>query len=169
MIVSTDTYRVAATEQLRSYAATIGMAFQTADTPQALVQLLEEHRSKELILIDTPGYGPGDIDAGSDLARSLSLHPEIEVQLVLPVTMRFTDVAAAARRYAPFGASKIIATKLDESSCYGAVVSQAVLSGLPISFLCTGQQIPDDIEPATTERLLSFLYSHELDLAASAA
>jgi flagellar biosynthesis protein FlhF len=169
IIISTDAYRIGATEQLRAYAATIGMAFQAVDSSVALGQALEEHRSKELVLIDSPGYGLADIDAGADFARFLSLHPDVQVHLVMPATMRSDDVARTAERFSIFGASRLIVTKIDETAAHGAVISQSILSGLPISFLCGGQQIPDDIEPACKDKLLGFLRREEFGLAASAA
>ena len=157
LIVSTDTYRVGASEQLRMYAAAIGVGFQVADTPIALRQILEEHSNKQLILIDTPGLAPADMDANLEMARFLSLHPEIDVQLMLPATSRASLLASISKRFGAYGPSKIIVSKVDEADTYGAAVGEAILSNLPISFVTTGQQVPDDLMPADKDHLLSFL------------
>ena len=169
LIVSTDTYRVGASEQLRMYAAAIGVAFQVADTPITLRQILEEHSNKHLILIDTPGLAPADMDAHGDMARFLSLHPDIDVHLLLPATSRSALLANVTKRFASYGPSKIIASKVDEADTYGAVVGEAILSNLPISFVTTGQQVPDDLMPADKDHLLSFLGTMDSAVAASVA
>jgi flagellar biosynthesis protein FlhF len=169
LIVSTDTFRVGATEQLRLYAAAIGVSFQVAETPLALRQILEEHGNKQLVLIDTPGLAPADMDASQEMARFLSLHPDIDVHLLLPATARALLLAKIAKRFAPFGASTAIITKLDEAESMGAAVGQAILSNLPVSFVTTGQQVPDDLIPADKEYLLSFLGRPDHQKAASVA
>jgi flagellar biosynthesis GTPase FlhF len=169
LIVSTDTYRVGASEQLRLYAAAIGVAFEVADTPIALRQVLEEHGNKHLILIDTPGLAPADMDANSDMARFLSHHPEIDVHLVLPATARAASLAKVTKRFAAFGASKVIVSKIDEAENCGAAVGEAILSSLPVSFVTTGQQVPDDLVPADKDHLLSFLSAMDSPMAASVA
>jgi flagellar biosynthesis protein FlhF len=169
MLVSTDAYRIDGAQQLQSYAATIGMAFQSVENSLQLGQLLEEHRGKEIIFIDTPGFAPADLDAGADLARFLALHPDIQVHLVMPATMRHSDVARTAQRFSKFGASKLIVTKLDETAAYGAVISQSILASLPISFTTHGQRIPDDICRPSKETLLHFLGHDEAGYASSAA
>ena len=72
LLLSMDTYRVAAAEQLRSYAAILGVGFQLLETVTALAQAIEENRGKELIFIDTPGLGFGDLDSLGGLARFLA-------------------------------------------------------------------------------------------------
>jgi flagellar biosynthesis protein FlhF len=169
MIVSTDSYRAGATEQLRVYAAAIGVPFQIADSPLALSQILDEHGNKQLILIDTPGAAPSDMDMNADLARFLSHHPEVETHLVLPATASAATLAGTVRRFACFKPEKAILTKFDEADTYGAALGQVILSSLPISFLTTGQQVPDDLVAADKDRLLHFLAGSKGNRAASAA
>ena len=169
MIVSTDAYRVGASEQLRMYAATMGVAFQSVETVAALRQVLEEHRNKGLVLIDTPSLGPADMDAAFDLAGFLSSHAEIDVHLVLPATYRAVNLAKVTKQFAIFGADKVIFTKLDETQNNGAALSHAILANLPVSFVTMGQQIPEDLAPADKDQLLGFLNAFELRAALSAA
>ena len=83
-ILSADVYRIAAADQLRSLASLLGIGCDIAETPGALAQMLEEHRSKGLALIDTPGLTRSEMEDASDLACLLQSHPEIDTHLVCP-------------------------------------------------------------------------------------
>ena len=150
-ILSADVYRIAAADQLRSLSAILGIGFDIVETPVALAQALEEHRGKDWVFIDTPGLAAGEMEDGADLAELLATHPEIDTHLVLSASMKPSDLARVIDRYAIFQPKKLLFTRLDETDRYGALINEAVRSGLPISFLATGQQIPDDLEPATKE------------------
>ncbi len=152
-VLTADLYRIAAAEQLRSYAAILGVGFQTAETAVLLCQQMEEHRQKDLILIDTPGYGVREMDAALDLAAFLGSHSEIDVHLVLTATTKTADLIAAADRYAIFRPSKLVFTRCDETESFGQIIDLCFHTGLPVSFLGTGQQIPEDFEPAENSRL----------------
>jgi flagellar biosynthesis protein FlhF len=150
-ILSADVYRIAAAEQLRSLAAILGIGFDIAETPVALAQALEEHRAKEWVFIDTPGLAAGEMEDGADLARLIASHPEIDTHLVLSASMKPADLARVIDRYEIFQPKKLLFTRLDETDRLGALVSEAARRSLPISFLATGQQIPDDLEPASKQ------------------
>jgi flagellar biosynthesis protein FlhF len=150
-ILSADVYRIAAAEQLRSLASILGIGFDIAETPVALAQALEEHRGKDWVFIDTPGLAAGEMEDGADLAQLLASHPEIDTHLVLSASMKPVDLARVIDRYEIFQPKKLLFTRLDETDRYGALVSEAARRSLPLSFLGTGQQIPDDLEPASKE------------------
>lgn len=156
-ILSMDSYRVAASEQLRSYAAILGIGFQALETTGALSQALEEHSNKDLVLIDTPGYGARDLDAAQDLARFLASRRDIDTHLVLTASMRSADLSRVVDRFEVFRPGKLLFAKLDETGTYGPILNQVVRTGKPVSFLAAGQQIPEDLEPATAERILDLL------------
>ena len=158
-IISTDVFRIAAADQLRSLASIMGIGCDVVETPIALAQALEEHRLKDLVLIDTPGLARGEMEDGADLAKLLATHPEIDTHLVLPASMKRADIAWVIDQYEIFKPKKLLFTRLDETQTYGAIVSESARRSLPISFLCTGQQIPDDIEPASKQRLVELVLS----------
>ncbi|HWQ56892.1 MAG TPA: hypothetical protein VN442_24605 [Bryobacteraceae bacterium] len=160
-LLSVDNYRVGGADQLRSYAAILGAGFQALETVGALAQALEEHRSKDLILIDTPGYGSRDLDNAADLARFLSGRPDIETHLVLTASMKSADLARVAGQFEIFHPANLLFTRLDETESLGSLFSLAARSGKPLSFLGTGQQIPEDLEPATRERVIECLLARE--------
>ena len=152
-ILSADVNRIAAAEQLRTLAAILGLGCDVVETPVALRQALEEHRLKDLLLIDTPGLGCADLEDGRELARMLASLPEMDTHLVLPASMKPADMYRIAEQYAMFQPAKLLFTRLDETMRFGALVSEAVRGGRPVSFLASGQEIPDALEPATSERL----------------
>jgi flagellar biosynthesis protein FlhF len=169
LLLSIDTYRVAAVEQLRAYAAILGVAFQVVETPAALAQAIEENRGKELILIDTPGLGFRDLDWGTALAHFLSTRQDIDTQLVLPGSMKPADLTRVVDAFEMFGPRRLIFTKIDETGSYGPLVNEAVRTGKPISFLATGQRIPEDLETASPARLAGLILSSTARVGAAAA
>ncbi|MBZ5723578.1 MAG: flagellar biosynthesis protein FlhF [Acidobacteriia bacterium] len=157
MLLSMDTYRIAAAEQLRSYAAILGVGFQVLETPTALAQAIEENRGKELIFIDTPGLGHGDMDHGSSLAQFLSTRSDIDTQLVLPASMKPADLSRVVESFERFRPQRLLFTKLDETSSFGPLFNEAVRTGKPLSFFTTGQRIPEDLEAASRSRLVALV------------
>jgi flagellar biosynthesis protein FlhF len=152
-ILTADVYRIAAAEQLRSLAGILGIGCDVVETPIALAQAIEEHRSKDFIFIDTPGLGRGEMEDGADLAHLIATHPEIDTHMVVSASTKPADLGAVIDRYGIFQPKKLLFTRLDETERYGAIVNQASRKSLPVSFLASGQQIPDDIEAASKERI----------------
>jgi flagellar biosynthesis protein FlhF len=169
LLLSMDTYRVAAAEQLRSYAAILGVGFQVLETLAALAQAIEESRSKDLILIDTPGFGFGDMDAAGPLARFLSSRSDIDTQLVLPASMKPGDMTRVAEAFEAFGPQRLLFTKLDETGSFGPILAEAGRSGKPLSFFTTGQRIPEDLDAASRSRLVELVLAGQGVPARSAA
>jgi flagellar biosynthesis protein FlhF len=167
LILSTDTYRVAAADQLRAYAAILGVACEIVETPGALVRALEEHRTKTTVLIDLPGIGPREPELMNEWAPVIA-RPEIDVHMVLPATMRCMDLVRTARRFEPLRPSHLLFTHLDETTSCGGVLSLAIETGRPVSFLCAGQSVPEDIESATRHALLRLIGAEPLAAVAAA-
>jgi flagellar biosynthesis protein FlhF len=155
--ITTDVFRAGAAEQLRLYASILGVGFQTVETPLALAQALEEQRRKDLIFIDTPGWGTRDLPEMRELAACIAEDPDIDVHLVLPASNRACDIGRMTERYAIFQPAKLIITRLDETQRCGVLLNQSRSTGKPVSFLCAGEQIPEDLEPATVERIRDML------------
>lgn len=156
-ILTVDTYRIAAAEELKSYAAILGIGCQVLDTPANLAQALEEFRHKNLILIDTPGLSRHEMDGFAEWAGFLSTYPGIDTQLVLPASMRTNDLKRMAAQYAACSPSKLIFTRLDETETFGPILSQSVRMRMPVSFLSRGQGIPEDLIPASPDLILDLV------------
>ena len=156
-ILTVDNHRIAASEQLRSYAAILGVGFQDVGTTAALAQALEELHHKDLILIDTPGLSRAEMDDAGELARFLSGHPAVDTHLVLPASMRSADLQRTADQFEIFGPRKLLFTRLDETGTFGPIVSQSARAGKAVSFLSGGQQIPEDLEAASVDRIVNLV------------
>jgi flagellar biosynthesis protein FlhF len=152
LLLSMDTYRIAAADQLRSYAAILGLGCQVLETPGALAQAIEENGGKDLVFIDTPGLGSGDLEIATGLARLLSTRSDIDIHLVLPASMKSADMARAATAYEIFAPRK-----LDETGTFGPILNQAFRTGKSLSFFTGGQRIPEDLEAATRRRIIELV------------
>lgn len=161
-IISADAERIGAAEQLRNYAAILGVQFEFVSTPAALGQAVDNSPEGHLVLIDTPGLGPALLEsAGMDLAMFLSRRQNIDTHLVLTATTRPADLESAAKRFEAFNPAGLIFTRLDETDSTGSIANEAIRSGKPVTWLCGGQLIPEDIEPASKQRIVGALV-HQL-------
>lgn len=167
-ILTTDSHRVAASEQLRTYAAILGLPFVQAETQAMLRQALAEHSSRDLVLIDTPGFSRGEADWAEEWARLLSAAPALQTLLVLSATWRARDLLECLEAWERFSPCALLFTRLDETGCGGGWMTAAIESGLPVSFFCTGQRIPEDLETASIRRLESALPPEPARTAAAA-
>jgi flagellar biosynthesis protein FlhF len=169
LLLSMDTYRIAAAEQLRSYAAIIGIGFSVLETVAALAQAIEENRGKDLIFIDTPGFGFGDMDQAAQLAGFLARRSDIDTHLVLACSMKSADLTRVTDAYEPFHPQRLLFTKLDETGSFGCILNETLRTGRPLSFFSNGQRIPEDLEAASPDRVLKLVYAGSPARARSAA
>ncbi|HMJ61284.1 MAG TPA: hypothetical protein VK493_05945 [Bryobacteraceae bacterium] len=156
-ILSLDTLRVGGWEQLAAYARIAGLAFDVVHNPGLLGDALAEYKGKKLILIDSPGFSPAEAGDMPELPAGLEVH------LVLPATLGAKAALRTLARFETFQPAKLLFTHVDEMETPGALLEVAMRSGLPVSFLANGRQIPEDIQEASKAELLAPL------LAASAA
>jgi flagellar biosynthesis protein FlhF len=169
LVLSTDTYRIGAADQLRSYASILGIGFQVLETVSTLAQAIEENRGKELILIDTAGLTPSDLAGATALARFLSTRKDVDRQLVLSSSMKPADLTRVIDAYEIFRPGRLLFTKLDETSSLGPIFNEAVRTHKPLSFFATGQRIPEDLETASPRRLIEAMLGTRPSEVASAA
>jgi flagellar biosynthesis protein FlhF len=169
LLLSIDTHRVAAADQLRSYAAILGVGFQLLETVSSLAQTIEENRGKELIFIDTPGLAYGDLEDSESLAHFLATRGDVDTHLVLPASMKAADLSRMVDAFEILRPQHLLFTKLDETRSYGPIFSEAARSGKPLSFFAAGQRIPEDLEAASPERVLELVLAGGAGRARSAA
>jgi flagellar biosynthesis protein FlhF len=158
-LISFDTCRISGAEQLRTYAGILGMGFQAVETVGGLLQVLEECIHKEYILIDTAGLTDKDVEAASDLEMFLRLRPDAEVHLTLTASTKPDDLSRMVDRFERFRPNKLLFTRMDETVSYGCIWAESVKRCKPVSFLCDGQQIPEDIREASPETVVELLIS----------
>jgi flagellar biosynthesis protein FlhF len=144
-LLTIDTYRVAAIEQLKTYGDIIGLPVDVVLTPQSLKEALKTHQDKGLILIDTAGRSPYNRLHINELRSFLDVDPRVETHLVLSATTRLADLKQIVKHFASTGVDRLIFSKTDETDILGGVISIAHETGLPVSYVTTGQSVPDDI------------------------
>jgi flagellar biosynthesis protein FlhF len=168
-IVSLDPYRVAAHEKLRSFASIVGVAFTAINSVQEFHAAVDESRGKSVVLVDTPGYSPAELDGIAEVASCFGRLTNKQLHLVLPASMKRADLSRTIRDYAAFQADFLLFSKLDETESQGAILSAALEADKPLSFFTNGQNIPEDIEPAHARALLASVFQKEIAEAVSAA
>lgn len=157
-IITTDTYRIAAVEQLRAFADMLSTPFEVAFTPLDLRRSIQRHSQADRIFIDTSGYGPFDRDAITSLRGTLH-GCEPAVVLCLAAGTRHRDGMAILDGYAPLDPNCAIITKWDETEAPGETVSLLVEQGFALSHVTTGQRVPEDILPANADDLASLMFA----------
>lgn len=156
-LITIDTYRVAAVEQLKTYGDIIGIPVEVVVTPSALKDAIARFASRDLIMIDTAGRSPSNKMHLHELRGFLDFPHAKEVHLVLSATTNRTNLEKMIEVFKPVGFDRVIFTKIDESASFGALVTAAQGVGVPVSYLTTGQSVPDDIriaEPGAIARML---------------
>lgn len=153
-LATVDTYRVAAVEQLKTYAEIIDVPLEVAYTPKELRIALEKHNDKELILIDTAGRSPLNEQQMRELKAFLeSPQDVIEVFLVLGATTKQSDLWETITRFSQIPISNLVFTKLDETRSYGVILNVVNRLRKSLAYVTTGQSVPDDIEVPDPQKI----------------
>lgn len=156
-LVTIDTYRIAAVEQLKVYGEIMGLPVEVVLSPEQLQDAFRRHRDKDLILIDTAGRSPRDDERIAELNEFLGQGAQVENCLVLaaPTDERLQQKSLEAFSKLPI--SRLIFTKLDETDRCGTLINLPTRSNLPLAYLTNGQQVPEDLllaEPKTVAELV---------------
>jgi flagellar biosynthesis protein FlhF len=160
-LITVDTYRVAAVEQLRTYADIIDLPMEVVATPREMREAVARMSHLDLVLMDTAGRSPRDEVRIQELKSMLAEAEPDEVYLVLSSTAGPKSLIAAAQRFADVGATAMLLTKFDETSSLGHLVSLVRTCRLPVSYLTDGQNVPDDIQVAERRQLANMLLAFE--------
>ena len=167
--LSLDDARIGAAEQLRVCASVLGAKFVQADYSGDSLQAITKVAEGELLLIDTPGLAAGEDTVRRNLADALSQIDELEIHLVLTATTRTADLRSAMQRWQVFRPEHLLITHMDDAENHGHVLALAAETGTPISHLSWGRQIPEDLEPASREKLIQLLLAEEKRTSVAAA
>ena len=152
-LITLDTYRIAAVEQLRVYAEIIGVPMQVARSQDELMDILQQMSHLDVVLIDTAGRSQKDADRIAELRSWLEVAQPHEVHLVLASTASRSVLMNEAEEFSQVGIDRVVLTKLDEAVSFGMLVEVTHRIGRKLSFLTTGQEVPDHIETARPSRL----------------
>jgi flagellar biosynthesis protein FlhF len=157
-IITTDTYRVGAVEQIRRYAELIGAPLVVATKREILINALRTHSSADVILIDTPGRAFENTEVREMLLDNLDgVMEQAESHLLIAAASGAAQTKKIVERFAPFAPARVLVTKTDETCLAGGVVNAMRFSNLPLSYLGTGQRVPEDIEVARGSRIVEML------------
>lgn len=151
-LITVDTYRIAAVEQLRTYADIMDLPMEVVSTPKEMREAVRRFADLDLVLLDTAGRSPRDEVKIQELRAFVGEAQADEVHLVVSAVSGMHALRSTVERFAVTGATSMILTKLDEASGFGHLLP--VLRGpLPLSYVTAGQNVPDDIEAADAARL----------------
>lgn len=150
-LITLDTYRIAAVEQLKTYASIIGAGCHVARSVFELEALVSRFARGSVVLVDTTGRSPHDLADQLELADFLRANTNFVKCLTLSANSAVEDALAAASKFALYGANALALTKLDETTRPGASVRVAAESNLPLQYLCAGQRVPEDFVTAAPD------------------
>jgi flagellar biosynthesis protein FlhF len=160
-LVTIDTFRVGAVEQLKTYSRIMGVPLEVASTPKELEKALAAHTDKDLVLIDTVGRSPKDKETIEALRAMLDSSFTIETHLCVAATTRERELRGIVESFGALPVSRLLFTKLDESSSFGSIVNLQIENKLPLSYFTRGQRVPEDIEPASGKKVAELILGED--------
>jgi flagellar biosynthesis protein FlhF len=161
-LITTDTYRIAAVEQLRTYADIIGIPLRVVAAPSEMREAIASMADADQILIDTAGRSQHDRPRLAELRAYLDEADPHETHLVLSGVASRSVLERAADNFAPLRPNRLIVTKLDEAVDFGVLLGIIRRVGVSLSYVTTGQEVPDHIEPCRPERLARLILTGSL-------
>ena len=159
-LITVDTYRIAAAEQLRTYASILEIPFRVIYSVEEMRQAAEDFRDYDYIMVDTAGHSQHNDELKQDIEnyiRTLEDCMECENFLVLSATTKYRDLIDIADSYSELVAYKLIFTKMDETSAQGNLYNVRMHTGAPIAYITNGQNVPDDIAVFDAQRIVKNL------------
>jgi flagellar biosynthesis protein FlhF len=156
-LITTDTYRIAAVEQLRTYANILNIPIEVAFTPEDYQKALVAFRNYDLILVDTAGRNYQDPKYVKDIAQYFEVSRPDEIYLVLSSATKISDNYRMIENFSDLNVDKFVFTKLDETSSYGLIYNLMREYHKPFSYITNGQDVPDHLSLLTPENLVNLL------------
>jgi flagellar biosynthesis protein FlhF len=144
-LVTLDTFRIAAVEQLKTYGEIMGLPLRVVESVKGLAAAIRSFEDKDLVLIDTAGRSQYELSSQSELGEFMSSADNIQKALVVSATTRQNDLQTIVDRYESYGTGCLIFTKLDETRVYGGLIHELVRTRKPLAYVTTGQRVPQDI------------------------
>ncbi|MDH4224725.1 MAG: flagellar biosynthesis protein FlhF [Deltaproteobacteria bacterium] len=156
-LITVDTFRIAAVEQLKVYAKIIGLPITVVSGKTDLQQAIRDFGDKDVVFVDTGGRSQRDDLQMAEIHHLLDGETNMDILLALSATTKDPDLTEITRRFNQLPLKGVVFTKLDESTGFGSIFNHAIRFKLPIAYLTTGQKVPEDMELATRERLVDLL------------
>jgi len=161
-LITVDTYRIGAVEQLKTYAEIMNIPFKVVITIKEMEEAVESLKDCDVILIDTTGRSSKNTMQLSELRAYIEKAQPDYINLVISAITKNKDIKVILDGYKDLGYRDIIVTKLDETSVYGTLYNISRLSKKPIRFITTGQNVPDDIKSPTKDEIVQFITGEEV-------
>jgi len=156
-LITADTFRISAVEQLRTYSEILGVPLTVIYEPDELNDAIKEFSDKDFVLVDTAGRSHKNVDLETDLSNLIEKVESSEIFLVISLTTGYKDIISIMDAYEFLDDFKLLFTKMDEASTVGNILNVKVKSGKPLSYLTIGQSVPDDIEIADAEKIANII------------
>ena len=150
-LMTNDTYRIAAVEQLRTYARIMQLPLEVVTQVSDIPRMLDGFWNKDVVLIDTAGRSPFDISQMAEVKAMVQADQRIRTTLLVSATTNADALDGIVKRFSAQDPIGIIATKLDEAKQFGSLFSLALRNRFPFLFFTTGQSVPEDIRLASKE------------------
>ncbi|NLL69634.1 MAG: flagellar biosynthesis protein FlhF [Epulopiscium sp.] len=156
-LITADTYRIAAVEQLKTYAEILGIPVEVVYGKEELLSALEHFSDKDGVFIDTAGRSHKNQQQLQELSLLLSQLSNKKVYLVLSLTTKYNDLKRILQMYSMITDFHIILTKMDETTCLGNLLNIRMLTSQPFSYITFGQNVPEDIELLSPQKVAKIL------------
>ncbi len=161
-LVSADTYRIGAIEQLRTFAAIADIPMEVAYKPAELAAAIKKFRDRDIVFIDTVGRSQRSAKELAELARFMDAAEPDDIHLVLSASTSMKSALDIIDRFRVVKPNRLLFSKLDEAVTLGSLLSVASRDRIPVSYVTTGQTVPDDIVRVDPARFASMVYSGDI-------
>jgi flagellar biosynthesis protein FlhF len=158
-MVTLDTYRIGAVDQLSTYGEIMGVPVETAHNSKELQAFVQKHADKDLLLIDTMGKSHKDKAYSGQLQVMLKALGTVETQLVLSATTQEKILQESMKQFSKLGIDRVLFTKIDEGLSFGSLFNFSLRTRIPFSYFTTGQRVPEDIEIANKEKVIKLIFN----------
>ena len=158
-MVSLDTYRMGAWEQLQAYGELMQVPVSLAADRGEFARVMQEYRDMDVVLVDTMGKSHRDPDYCRQLQRVFEAVPQVETHLVQSATSQESVMSECFKQFGPLGIDRVLFTKLDEAVHFGMLFNCSVRYRIPFSYFTTGQSVPEDIEVAAGDKVIRLIFN----------
>ena len=155
--ITTDTYRIAAIDQLKTYAKILNVPIEVAYNLEDFQKAIERFSHYDIVFIDTAGRNFRNADYVKDLQSIIDFSVDMETYLVLSLSSKQKDMEEIYSQFSMIPIKQVIFTKADETSTYGAMVNFMIKNEIGAAYVTNGQNVPDDIEMATPQLLVEMV------------